>query len=106
VYTDRTECVWTLGVLSDSGNSFAYAASDSLAALIKCFGLKKLKMEFGQAVILVLSGLPGAGKTTLAHGLRDTYADTGAVVISLDEIETAIRGSSTGFSPQLWHSAR
>lgn len=41
-------------------------------------------------MLIVFSGLPGTGKTTIAH---DLAAATGAVYLRIDTIEQAIRNS-------------
>lgn len=44
----------------------------------------------GQRVLIVFSGLPGTGKTTIAKGLA---AKIGALYLRIDTIEQAIRNS-------------
>lgn len=44
----------------------------------------------GQIMLIVFSGLPGTGKTTIAKGLVDTI---GALYLRIDTIEQAIRNS-------------
>ncbi|YAF61144.1 hypothetical protein DOCECA_13255 [Pseudomonas sp. E102] len=41
-------------------------------------------------MLIVFSGLPGTGKTTIAH---DLAATTGAVYLRIDTIERAVRNS-------------
>jgi predicted kinase len=49
-----------------------------------------------RALLIVLGGLPGAGKTTIARELARTL---GAVHVRIDSIEQAIRTSGIGAAP-------
>jgi hypothetical protein len=71
----------------DQGGPRAAADATAHAAL----ALRRL--EEGEVRLVLVGGLPGTGKTTLAHGLADRF---GAVVLSSDRLRKELAGLDPG----------
>lgn len=71
-------------VRADQGGPGADEARDLL-------GLARRQLEAGQVRLILVGGLPGTGKTTVADGLGDRL---GAVVISTDPLRKELAGLS------------